>query len=507
MNERPHAAIYVRVSSTGQAEDGTSLQTQEEQCRAYAAEHGYDVAGVYRETHTGVELWERPRLTELRDLSRRHGLDVIVAYAIDRLSRDPVHLGVILSEAEHAGVRVAFVTEPLDDSPEGQLIRFVRGYAAKVEHAKFKERSWRGKMARVQAGRPLHGCKVLYGYRWADEAKSALATDEAAAAVVRRIYREAAAGATLLSIASRLGTGGTPSPTGKPYWNRTTVHGILKNPAYAGEPIALRRRTKRTAESTVPIALPPGVVPPLVSRGQFDDVQGILRLNQLQASRNNHEPQEAVFRGGFARCGHCGRALTVLRTAHSGPFYRCQGGKLSPTPCTNHGMMVHTLDQAAWSSIEQALTRPERVAEHLERLATDDPTAGDLAAVARAVADVERRQHNLIDTLASQDAPAIRAALAGKLAELETQRTQLLAEQDTILARREGWQRAHQQLAAIQVWCQALAEKLPTLDYEQKRSVLKTLRFTVRVYRQGEPQRLRLEASIPLEQPVASSTS
>ena len=44
----------------------------------------------------------------------------------------------MLSEAEHAGVRVEFVTEPLDDSPEGQLIRFVRGYAAKVEHAKFK---------------------------------------------------------------------------------------------------------------------------------------------------------------------------------------------------------------------------------------------------------------------------------------------------------------------------------------------------------------------------------
>jgi hypothetical protein len=31
-------------------------------------------------------------------------------------------------------VAVEFVTEPLDNSPEGQLIRFVRGYAAKVEH-------------------------------------------------------------------------------------------------------------------------------------------------------------------------------------------------------------------------------------------------------------------------------------------------------------------------------------------------------------------------------------
>ncbi len=73
-------------------------------------------------------------LRALREAIRRREIEVVIAYAIDRLSRDPVHLGVILSEAEHAGVAVEFVTEPLDDSPEGQLIRFVRGYAAKIEH-------------------------------------------------------------------------------------------------------------------------------------------------------------------------------------------------------------------------------------------------------------------------------------------------------------------------------------------------------------------------------------
>src|SRR6266536_3415966 len=132
----PRAAIYVRVSSTGQEQDGTSLDTQLERCRAYAADHGYTVGEphVYREVHTGTELWERPKLTALRDAVRRREVSTVIAYAIDRLSRDPVHLGVIISEAEHAGAGVEFVTEPMDGSPEGQLIRFVRGYAAKVEH-------------------------------------------------------------------------------------------------------------------------------------------------------------------------------------------------------------------------------------------------------------------------------------------------------------------------------------------------------------------------------------
>src|SRR5262249_23623733 len=162
------AAIYVRVSSTHQEEDGTSLDTQLERCRQHATAHGLtvDEAHVYREVHTGLELWERPKLTAMRDAVRRREVGAIVAYAIDRLSRDPVHLGVIISEAEHNGVAVQFVTEPLDDSPEGQLIRFVRGYAAKVEHEKFSERSWRGRLQRARNGKPLSSPQPPYGLIW-----------------------------------------------------------------------------------------------------------------------------------------------------------------------------------------------------------------------------------------------------------------------------------------------------------------------------------------------------
>jgi site-specific DNA recombinase len=157
------AAIYVRVSTVGQEEDGTSLGTQEAACLAHApaCDAAVGDAHIYREVHTGTELWERPQLRRLREAIRRRDIDVIICYAIDRLSRDPVHLGVILSEAEHAGVDVVFVSEPLDNSPEGQLIRFVRGYAAKVEHEKIRERSIRGRMARTAAGKILPGCRPL----------------------------------------------------------------------------------------------------------------------------------------------------------------------------------------------------------------------------------------------------------------------------------------------------------------------------------------------------------
>jgi len=114
-HERPLAALYCRVSTAGQEEDGTSLDTQEARCRHYATAQGYllDEAHVYREVYTGTELWERPKLTALREAIRQGSVTHLVAYAIDRLSRDPVHLGVVLSEAEHHGVIVELVSEPL----------------------------------------------------------------------------------------------------------------------------------------------------------------------------------------------------------------------------------------------------------------------------------------------------------------------------------------------------------------------------------------------------------
>jgi site-specific DNA recombinase len=160
-------AIYVRVSTkplagtpdTGNgtgADGGTSLETQEDACHAYSMAQGItlDAAHVYREVHSGAELWERPALTALRAAMRAGDVDVIVAYAVDRLSRNQHHLGLLVSEAERHGVALAFVTEQWDETPQGKFMRSALGFMAELEREKIKERTMRGKRARVAAGRP-----------------------------------------------------------------------------------------------------------------------------------------------------------------------------------------------------------------------------------------------------------------------------------------------------------------------------------------------------------------
>src|SRR5207248_9063182 len=133
-----------------------------------AAEHGYDIdeARVYVEVHTGAELWERPRLTRLREAVREGVVNVVVAYALDRLSRDQRHVTLILAEAENAGVSIEFVTERLEDTAEGRLLLSIKGYLAEAERMKTRERTSRGRRSRVESGLPLAGPRPPYGYRW-----------------------------------------------------------------------------------------------------------------------------------------------------------------------------------------------------------------------------------------------------------------------------------------------------------------------------------------------------
>ncbi len=122
-------AIYCRASSAGQ-EDNSSLGTQKERCRDYAEKRGWTVVGLYREVHSGAELFERPQLAALREAVRRADADAVVAFALDRVSRNQAHLGFLLSEWDHAGVPLGLVTEELVDTPEGRLMQSVRGFVA-----------------------------------------------------------------------------------------------------------------------------------------------------------------------------------------------------------------------------------------------------------------------------------------------------------------------------------------------------------------------------------------
>ena len=143
--------------------------------------------------------------------------------------------------------------------------------------------------------------------------------DEATAPIVRRIFAAILAGRTLRGIATDLTAEGIPTPTGQAAWKQSSVHVIAANPSYTGQAEALRHATGKLpgggrrllpAEEQGRIALPAGTIPPLIDATTFAGVAARLARNKATAVGRLCEPEAFLLRGGYVRCGYCGRAVS-----------------------------------------------------------------------------------------------------------------------------------------------------------------------------------------------------
>ena len=505
------AVIYSRVSSAGQ-EDNSSLATQEDRCRAYAAERGWMVVGVYREVHSGAELFERPQLAALREAVRQGEADAVVAFALDRVSRNQAHLGFLLSEWDHAGVPLGLVTEELVDTPEGRLLQSVRGFVAEVERMKIRERTSRGLRARVEGGKPMVGSRPPYGYRWEGEKKARLVPEPERALVVRRIFDAALRGESLRGIAKGLTADGVPTPTGRgTVWAASVVYDILTHPTYAGQLSAYRyakergpdgRSRVRTRDAMEHVALPAGVVVPLVTPEEQRTILVRLEANKLRAVRNNRDPEATLLRGGFARCGYCGSPLSTRRDGRDGtPGYRCAGTAADRYGCPAFVITAPILDGAVWSRVVEVLRDPEIIAGEVARLGDRQAATANLDSLDRRIAELVKRQAKVARLVTSLDDEDAAAPLVHELRSLAGQKRQLGGERDRLIAQEEVSACDAQRLSDLAAWCERVTANLALLGYDEKRRVLDALAVDVRVWRADHEPRWHLTMSVPDRQP------
>ena len=113
--------IYVRVSTTEQAQLGYSLKAQEELCKDYAKRYKYDILKVFIEKGESAKTTNRTELKSMLEYARinKNSLDALIIYKMDRLSRDTIDSLSIRLKLKEYGIDLKSVTEPFDDSPIG----------------------------------------------------------------------------------------------------------------------------------------------------------------------------------------------------------------------------------------------------------------------------------------------------------------------------------------------------------------------------------------------------
>ncbi|MES9985821.1 MAG: recombinase family protein, partial [Candidatus Thiodiazotropha sp. 6PLUC6] len=292
----------------------------------------------------------------------------------------------------------------------------------------------RGKRHKAQCGSVNVLGGAPYGYRYITKNDGAgIARYEIAereAAVVRKIFTWV--GEDRLSIGDvkrHLENEGIPSPRGKTWWDRTTIWGILKNPAYEGKAAfgktrvgPLRPRIKACRGGSLQPRVPHSVydvpqdewltipVPSLVDENLFTAVQAQLDENR-RCSRTGKRGARYLLQGliSCACCHYAYYGKAVSSSARKGhtrnyAYYRCIGSDAyrfgGQRLCSNTQVRTDRLEEAVWSSVCDLVREPQMVHAEYQRRLSDlqsAPKSDGLNTVEKQIAGLKRSIERLID--------------------------------------------------------------------------------------------------------------
>ena len=224
-------ALYIRVSTEKQADEGYSLEAQESRLHAYCTAQGWttDPAHVYIDAGISGKSTARPAFQAMMKAAQDGQIARIVVTKMDRLARNTKDLLDTVERLQSFGCALVLLDLNIDTgTPTGMLIATVLGGISQWEREQIAERVKSGKVTKAAQGGD-NGRYCPLGYTL----DNGYSVDESAADTVRSIFTDYTAGDTLTAIASRLNAQDAPTARGGK-WYPATVRYILTNGFYAG---------------------------------------------------------------------------------------------------------------------------------------------------------------------------------------------------------------------------------------------------------------------------------
>jgi site-specific DNA recombinase len=502
-------ALYARVSSEQQAEAGT-IDSQVAALRERIAQDGYQLTEeliFMDEGYSGATLI-RPALEQLRDEVALHGLDRLYVHSPDRLARKYAYQVVLVDEFRRYGVEVVFLNRDVGQTPEDNLLLQMQGMIAEYERAKILERSRRGKRHAAKSGEVGVLSGAPYGYRYVckqdggGQARYEVVAEEAQ--VVRQMFKWVGVERVSLGeVRRRLKKADILTPRKKTAWDRSTVWGILKNPAYKGSAAfgktrsgTLRPRLRaqrgrllqpRRAVSTFDRpadewAMIP--VPALVSADVYEAVQNQLQENR-QRARQGQRGARYLLQGLLvcAQCGYAYYGKAISTKAAKGKqrdyaYYRCIGSDAyrfgGERICDNCQVRTDLLEQKVWEEVCDLLQDRQRLQQEYERrLNIPKQETENLTVIQAQQGKIQQGIARLIDSYAEgyvqkvEFEPRI-TRLRQRLTELE-QQAQKIQDQETIQAELQT------AISRLEEFGEKVKDNLAEADWQMQRELIRML--------------------------------
>lgn len=226
------AVLYIRVSTVQQAEEGISLEAQQERLRAYCTLRGLEPVAILIEPGKSAfkPLQGRPEGKKLLDLIRTKQVDAVVALKLDRLFRNTVDCLQTTEAWDKRGVALHLVDlggSAIDtSSATGKVFLTMLAGFAEFERNLTSERTQLAISHKIAKGELRLGQDAPYGYRHAGKGLADVPAEQAVIATVQELR---AGGMSLREIASELSRRGLRNRAGK-HFAHVSVDNMLRGP-------------------------------------------------------------------------------------------------------------------------------------------------------------------------------------------------------------------------------------------------------------------------------------
>lgn len=279
-------AIYLRVSTDSQAQDGYGLDVQyganERYCKAYDLQN---VIVFVDDGYTGVND-KRPAFQALLKLMRERRIKFVITHSLDRIGRTQMLILKFLKEdCAKAGCDFFAVKDSIDSRSKqtyGILISILSIFA-EFDHDAIVSKLFMGRKQRALDGLWKGGGNPPYGYFYSKEIRN-LAVDPDKAIIVKKVFElYNSMEYSPLKIANVLGLS-----------SDVIVFNILKNRTYLGE-ITFKGEQYQ------------GVHQRLIEDEEFEKAQRILKSRSVTRNPSTYLLSSLVY------CGECGAKMRYMQ--------------------------------------------------------------------------------------------------------------------------------------------------------------------------------------------------
>ena len=365
-------AIYCRVSTEEQSENGYSIDEQERLLEEWCKKMGYVIYKCYSDRGiSGKNIKDRPALKELLSDAKAGKFDMVISWKINRVSRKLEDVLKIVSLLEKNNITFKSYSEPFEtDTPAGRMQFQMMALIGEFERGTIAQNVKMGMIAKAKSGNWCGG-RVL-GYDLVPnnspeeekKGKNKLKINEKEAEIVRFIFNEYSKGKGYKAITNQINKLGYKTKKGNDF-SVGSIRDILTNPVYIGEIRYNVRQNwsekRRRNINPNPIRVK-GKHEAIIDRELWDKVQLILESKKGKPSR--------IYDGeypltGILRCPKCGAGMVISRTTNTLAdgtkkriaYYCCGNWKNKGTSvCNSNTIRVDKANEYVFKKIEELVS-------------------------------------------------------------------------------------------------------------------------------------------------------